>query len=70
MELPNDIKELYRHWDSHIGNSKDALTADQVFIDPTLFEMMSQFINERIDIWKKKNSGEVAPYTKDQILEL
>jgi len=79
MELPSHLKELYRHWNFHVvsgPNNDDDKTVDKasdkavedIFEDKSLFDGISSFVKERISIWKKKTSGEDAPYTQDEIL--
>ncbi len=67
MELPENLKELYRHWEGHAGASSGVGT-DSVTSDKELFERITWFINERLEIWKKKTAGEKPPYTQDAIL--
>lgn len=68
MEIPTKLKKLYRHWNFHTSSKPVRISSSQVFKDKKLFENISWFINERIDIWKKKTSGKLPPYTKDSIL--
>lgn len=60
MELPQELKQLYRHWSGHISSAR-VMSGDV----PAEIEW---FINERINIWKQKVSGGEPPYTKDPIL--
>ncbi|MCX6738572.1 MAG: putative DNA base hypermodification protein [Candidatus Parcubacteria bacterium] len=68
MEIPTKLKKLYRHWNFHTTSEADLLLPNQIFKDRELFENISWFVNERVDIWKKKVIGELPPYTKDPIL--
>src|SRR3989338_7560125 len=68
MELPSELKKLYRHWDLHTVSETDPLLPIQILKNEKLFQDINWFIKERIDIWKKKISGEMPPYTKDPIL--
>lgn len=68
MEIPDDIKSLYNHWQFHIGSGEGLITPENVFKDEKLFRDIEKFINERITIWSKKISGKHAPYTQDPIL--
>lgn len=68
MELPDDLKKLYRHWELYTIPPNRSLTVNQVFTNPKLFTALSAFIGERLSIWKKKVSGEKPPYTADLIL--
>ncbi len=70
MELPLKLQNLYRHWDDHI-NTRVLPLADQsvsVWSDPVLQKDILWFINERLNIWKKKIVGEPSPYTQNPIL--
>ncbi len=60
MEIPDNIKNLYRHWDLHAAprETKSFPISDHIL----------WFINERNKIWQKKVTGEKPPYTDDPIL--
>lgn len=60
MELPEQLKNLYRHWELH--------TAAQPKQPDSVSPQLPEFIAERISIWEKKASGAPAPYTTDPIL--
>ncbi len=60
MELPQNLKSLYRHWGLH--------TADNPTKTAAAPEDILWFINERISIWEQKTSGKAPPYTDDPIL--
>lgn len=68
MELPLNLKNLYRHWENHAIKIDDLLSFKEVFDDEKLHEDIQWFIKERIDIWKKKIANEKPPLTKDPIL--
>lgn len=67
MEIPDNLKGLYRHWDFHTNNI-DLGEAHNLFEDKKLYENVSWFIQERTNIWKKKTKGEQAPFTSDAVL--
>lgn len=60
-ELPDEIKNLYRHWNFHKydGSSENY---------EQIPKEIRWFIKERINIWKKKISKENPPHTEDPIL--
>lgn len=60
MELPRELKNLYRHWGEHVSHDTQEVNR----VSPE----MSRFIKERINIWKKKSLGGRQPYTEDIIL--
>lgn len=60
MELPVNLKGLYRHWGGHIGEASKNITG--------IPKEMSWFTAERISIWEQKVSGKQPPYTKDPVL--
>lgn len=60
MEVPDNIKNLYRHWDIH--------TASRATKSFPVSDHILWFINERNKIWQKKVAGELPPYTDDPIL--
>jgi hypothetical protein len=67
MELPQELKALYRHWPGHTCARK-AGSSNEVFADPQLFLDISAFVSERMRIWEKKYLGQPAPFTTDPIL--
>jgi hypothetical protein len=67
MELPSNLKTLYRHWNLHL-EIKSPEKVNFLFKDQKLFQEISWFIKERNGIWKAKTSGDSLPYTKDPIL--
>lgn len=68
MELPDDLKNLYRHWKEHTPESIHQGQLTDVINDKQLAENLTSFIDERMNIWIKKYSGRPAPYTHDPIL--
>lgn len=62
MEVPDNIKKLYRHWDIH--------TASRATKSFPISDHILWFINERNKIWQKKVSGEQPPYTDDSIISI
>jgi len=73
MELPRHIRELYRHWDRHVGNSRsvasDAASNHLTISEYPVIQNVCDFAHERIEIWKKKVSGSLPPFTDDTILQ-
>lgn len=68
MELPTNLKNLYRHWEKHVATRPtDTLTS--VISDPVLAHAIQDFIEERMVIWAKKERSETPPYTSDLILQ-
>jgi hypothetical protein len=67
MELPNHIRELYRHWPRHVGTDLRSKNNDLAEL-PTVKEICD-FAHERLSIWQKKISGSAMPYTSDSILQ-
>lgn len=63
MEVPDNIKQLFRHWDAHVGRAQTT-TSDI----PNVPEEIRWFINERIRMWEHKVSGGKPPHTQDAIL--
>lgn len=68
MEIPKELKNLYKHWEFHISKNKSLIKTDDLFLDNNLFNEISLFIKERQSIWEKKYSYKKPPYTKDEIL--
>lgn len=69
MELPQELKELYRHWPRHVSERPEQVTPQELFQDQQLYTDMSAFIQERMSMWEKKYRGEPAPYSADPILK-
>lgn len=65
MELPDDLKKLYRHWSLHTKQGTGSLKGK-----PALMNSIRAFVRERMRIWEKKYKGQMPPYTKDSILSL
>lgn len=64
MELPEHLKNLYRHWAYHSNN----VPGNAGSVDAIIPQEILWFIRERIEVWKKKTSGAPGPYTTDPIL--
>lgn len=66
MEIPNEYKDLYKHWKYHtsnpFGSTKIVLNEDHL---PDIFS----FISERTRIWEKKYANCKPPFTEDGILK-
>jgi hypothetical protein len=60
MELPQELKELYRHWSGHVFVGKKMKSGVPKEVD--------WFIAERIRMWEQKTAGLPPPYTDDSIL--
>ena len=67
MELPTEIKSLYRHWERHLLSTQPRQSLIEQFSDPKFFLQIEQFILERTAIWKSKQINQ-TPYTQDPIL--
>ncbi len=63
MELPVQLKSLYRHWDYHLPRQGVRLEPN-----PEIPDNLKWFVKERIAIWENKSSGKKPPYTRDKIL--
>lgn len=60
MELPANLKDLYKHWELH--------TAEGVTTTKGIPEEMLWFVGERMRVWEQKTLGGKPPYTQDPIL--
>ncbi|MCI0597525.1 hypothetical protein L0Y34_00395 [Candidatus Parcubacteria bacterium] len=67
MELPENLKRLYRHWRFHTTRSVGE-NPRTVFKSAKLFKDISWFVGERLHIWEQKTVGKEPPYTKDKVL--
>ena len=68
MEIPNNLKEIYRHWDNHLITQNTQNQLDNIIINKDLEKDILWFITERINIWEKKVTNKKTPYTNDIIL--
>lgn len=68
MELPTNLKQLYRHWEHHTSR-KSPQELVSVIADTHIARDIEQFIQERMRIWEKKYRGEIPPYTDDPLLQ-
>ncbi|MBP9669120.1 MAG: hypothetical protein KBE09_02405 [Candidatus Pacebacteria bacterium] len=68
MELPIDVKKLYRHWPQHLDIGAQTLSPHEVCADMALWQGLTYFISERMSVWAKKSRGDVPPYSEDPIL--
>jgi hypothetical protein len=65
MEIPEDIKKLYRHFEKHVAHKQGGKSP---FLDQAYEKKISRFIEERVNIWKKKTMGVLRPYTADEVM--
>lgn len=62
MEIPIELKQLYKHWQYHTKVAPPTKT------DTNLYDI-PYFITERMKIWERKYTNQQLPYTKDKILQ-
>ncbi|MEK7187018.1 MAG: nucleotide kinase domain-containing protein [Patescibacteria group bacterium] len=67
-ELPQNLKDLYRHWKHHTHTHPDKLDPKVFFKNEKLFNEILWFIKERINIWKKKTAAQKEPFTNNETL--
>lgn len=67
IELPHELKTLYRHWPQHVSLKPQA-DLYGVVQDKMLADDIVEFVQERMCIWQKKYHGAQPPYTNDAIL--
>ncbi|HEX8591601.1 MAG TPA: nucleotide kinase domain-containing protein [Candidatus Paceibacterota bacterium] len=67
MELPSNLKRLYRHWPLQVCREEGA-PLETVIHQKDLREHISWFVRERLSIWEKKTAERAPPYTKDKVL--
>lgn len=66
MELPQEFKTLYRHWDGHV---QTRTSTPEPLGGKKLFRAITSFVEERVCVWEKKYTKQSEPYTKDPILQ-
>jgi hypothetical protein len=64
MEIPSDLKSLYRHWPYHTHQPK----ANPFRCDTLVLDQIRSFAIERQKIWQKKSVNSPTPFTADPIL--
>ena len=64
MEIPSDLKQLYKHWDSHTFQHTSYPSLE---LDHSVLNRITPFITERMRIWEKKQTL-LKPYTQDPVL--
>lgn len=68
-ELPEEIACLYRHFNQHLSCSSTNTDISSIVIDKNLRQQILWFIEERMNIWRKKYQRSQHPYTNDRILQ-
>lgn len=68
MELPEELKTLYLHWEKYTASKEEKLHPENIFQNVALYKDVSDFIRERMSIWEKKYSKQNEPFTADPIL--
>ncbi len=65
MEIPQNLKQLYKHWHHHtyVFDNENTLS-----LDASIVLQMKSFTIERMRIWEKKSTNATTPYTTDPIL--
>lgn len=67
MEIPGDLKTLYKHWDKH-SKSQHSTLPGEISLNNNIFREVEVFIKERMLIWERREVGESVPFTEDVIL--
>ena len=67
MEIPAELKTLYRHWKYH--TQKPSFKTFAKNIDCRILDEIMAFAKERMFIWEKKEFRKEKPYTKNPILQ-
>lgn len=65
MEIPQDLKALYSHWEKH---TRPIHTQPNVDLDVELLQDIIRFADERMQVWQHKTTVKKPPYTQDPIL--
>lgn len=69
MELPQELKELYRHWEGHTSSHATQIAPEDIFTGAISYKDIEAFITERMSIWEKHYVQQAPPYTTDPILQ-
>jgi hypothetical protein len=65
MEIPQDLKNLYKHWGKH--TRPIAIPMIEYNLDRKVLSEINTFSTHRMRIWEKKESGSEPPYSDDPI---
>lgn len=68
MEIPFQLKKLYKHWESHTQTPKSR--TETILLDQEVYRSIIPLITERMRIWEKKTKEEQPPYTHDPLLAI
>lgn len=66
MEIPQDLKNLYKHWNFHTTVVPEKTRSE--ILDNDLLRDIVNFASERMRVWEKKTSNSIQPFTQDSIL--
>jgi len=66
MEVPVELKKLYKHWNFHAQRSTNFAKND--LSENPLVKEIDDFATERMLVWERKYGRQEKPYTKDPIL--
>lgn len=67
MEIPSNLKSLYKHWGKH--TLQPISSKEAVELDKKILSEIQDFAIERQLIWEKKTKGLDWPYTNDKVLQ-
>lgn len=65
MEIPDNIKVLYKHWKLH---TQKHYVQKGIILNQDILRKIYSIITERMHIWEKRQRKENPPYTSDIIL--
>lgn len=65
MEIPNDLKRLYKHWQWHTQRPSNNI---DVHLNQSILDKIYPFMSERMSIWNKRQAAITPPYTSDPVL--
>lgn len=67
MELPNDLKKLYRHWEKHT-KLESLPQSENIVINTVVVKDILNFASKRMSVWENKTNCKTQPYSDDNIL--
>lgn len=65
MEIPDNLKHLYKHWKFHTVKPE---TGRQLICNEELLQQVCKVVTERMNIWERKQQVQQPPFTEDPIL--
>lgn len=67
MEIPQELKQIYNHWQKH--TKAPEADSGAFLADLKTLSQIELFISERMRVWQNKAQGKQPPFTENPILQ-